>query len=137
MNELTIHKYEIKDTITEILVHDKAEILSVGAQGRHAVLWLRESLEGAKAKRRFRAVPTGRTCEASDKFIGTVQFDNGIVVHVFEIKQELDKMESDQENPTVSNPLEAVAILRDVVKAKPEIRYFRSGGFLNKDYDNG
>lgn len=63
-----------------------AVVVSVGAQNGLAVIWARvPQIPGPTKKRRFDVVFTGDSVEGAASFIGTIQFDDGIVSHVFEV----------------------------------------------------
>lgn len=83
-NNFRVHKYTLQAGVQGLEMHEDAEVLSVGAQGHHLVVWVREDTFNKKQYRNIYAIPTGGAVKQSDAFHGTVQFHNGIVVHVFE-----------------------------------------------------
>lgn len=83
-----IYKYQLGlYGITELLLPEGAQILSVQNQRGHLVLWADVNRQASDITRKFMAVVTGSNPpERKNQFIGTVQFDNGnYVVHVFEV----------------------------------------------------
>lgn len=85
----TVWKYELKpaDTV-ELELPAGAKPLSVGEQDGHMMLWVVVDPNApTTTKRRFRFAGTGHPIErvmAPWTFIGTVQFKNGLVFHVWE-----------------------------------------------------
>ena len=63
-----------------------AEVISIGEQGAGCVLWaLVDSDEPIRTKRSFVVAGTGHTIDKPlGRFIGTVQFRNGLVFHFWE-----------------------------------------------------
>ena len=85
MDTQKLHKYTLKPLAKQrIALPVGAEVLSVGAQGLSIVMWVRENPDNNIEYRNFCMVPTGGTVQAEDKFIGTVQLENGYVIHVIE-----------------------------------------------------
>jgi hypothetical protein len=81
----TVFKFEI-DPVCEKMIPLDAKILSVGSQGDQVVLWAEVETDNQMTTRKFRGFGTGHEI-ASDlnlSFIGTVQFQNGMVFHIYE-----------------------------------------------------
>jgi hypothetical protein len=86
----TVWKYEIpiKDYF-EILIPQKAKVLSVGMQETTPVMWVLVDSESIKTNKAFRLTGTGHPLDIDEddelKFIGTLQYQLGLVFHLFEI----------------------------------------------------
>lgn len=71
----------------QIATHADSLVLDVQVQGLHLVAWTLVNLESEKVMRTFNVYMTGEWVEldANHHYIKTLQKENGIVVHVFEI----------------------------------------------------
>lgn len=83
-----IFKYEVPDgnTVHLVPMPVNARIISVGDQDGRLVLWAIVDKDAAFVHRMVRVVFTGEPLPVPEpgRFIGTVQFRNGLVVHVFD-----------------------------------------------------
>ena len=80
----TVHKYVIPLNNQGVVMYNHAEVLSVGSQGSDVVIWVKENPDNVQVVRNIIGVMTGDTVDPTQKYHGTVQLPNGIVVHVFE-----------------------------------------------------
>jgi hypothetical protein len=83
---LTIWKYEIIPTdAQEIEMPEGARILCVQVQNDTPYIWALVNPAAVKCGRRLRIVGTGHTVFGDPgAYIGTFQFANGLVFHVFD-----------------------------------------------------
>jgi hypothetical protein len=62
-----------------------ADLLSVGTQGDELVMWAAINPNRPTRSRRIHVVPTGGHMPTLARtYVGTAQFDNGLVMHVFD-----------------------------------------------------
>ena len=83
-----IWKYEINIGKTKRDIPSNATILSVGLQGNNICVWALVDTEARTSERTFYVYGTGWDIEESVEYlscIGTVQDNNGLVWHVFEV----------------------------------------------------
>jgi len=84
---ISIFKYPVNITDEQMVAMPKgAEILSVQVQHGSACLWAMVNTENPNTFRRINIKGTGHPIHGElGTFIGTVQFDNGVLVfHVFD-----------------------------------------------------
>ena len=83
-----IWKYEINIGETKRDIPSNATILSVGLQGNNICVWALVDTGARTSERTFYVYGTGWDIEESVEYlscIGTVQDNNGLVWHVFEV----------------------------------------------------
>ena len=90
MEKNVIWKYEIEirdNHVIDIPAH--GEILHLGVQNEQVYIWVKVNPYNKGVKRTFRVCGTGHPIEEREyetlSHIGTFQFNNGFVGHVFEI----------------------------------------------------
>jgi len=85
---ITVFKYIIHPFTPETELGEGAKILSVGYQNGNICLWAQTDTELGYEVRSFKVFGTGWEIEEIKgyelKFIGTVQYPEGLVFHVFE-----------------------------------------------------
>ena len=84
MSDTRVHKYLVPVNNQGMEMRKGAEVLNVGVQNDNVVTWVKEDMSQPVELRRLYGIFTGGSVKQSDAYHGTVQFDNGIVVHVFE-----------------------------------------------------
>lgn len=86
-----IYKYEVAPKC-ELELPKNAQVLSAGEQGGRVFLWAKiDTNETEMEKRTFVGFGTGHDIETQDNrvFIATIHFQNGLVFHMFEEKQNI------------------------------------------------
>lgn len=87
---MNIFKYNLDlnaGTVVSVSMPKDARVLSVGNQHEQLAVWAVASPGSLIETRKFLVLCTGEPYEGTvAKFLGTVQFDNGVfIVHVFEL----------------------------------------------------
>jgi len=86
----SVFKYVLKPEVT-LIMPEGAEILSVGAQGEEAVMWVHVDTDKEEEKRHFMVFDTGHPLPRDKvlEYVGTIQFMQGVsaglVFHAFEV----------------------------------------------------
>lgn len=82
-----VYKYPLNRRTTKLMLPRNAYILSVGVQDNQAVLWAVVNPDNFKEQRTILCVQTDKKFSMNGMvFLGTCQFPNGIVEHIFEYK---------------------------------------------------
>jgi len=86
----TVWKYQIPITdYFEISMPKRSKILSIGMQENSPVMWVLVDTESEKENKSFRLAGTGHPLDIDEDthcgFIGTLQYQLGLVFHLFEI----------------------------------------------------
>ena len=85
-----IFKYSMYKKINKILIPEDGMVLSIQLQGETVVMWvLIDTSKSIEEQKEFWIINTGQRFKQIDgkellSYLGTVQFSNGIVQHVFE-----------------------------------------------------
>lgn len=90
-----VYKYGICYGLTETLLPKHAEILSIGSQGGNICMWAKVDDTVESELRKFFTTFTGRAIPDNEyllDFIGTTTTDDGLVYHVFEVKDTFDNI---------------------------------------------
>lgn len=95
-----IYKYKVRNGGVYTMMPAGAKPLSIGQQGGDIMCWAIVDPDAAPlAKRKILAIPTGKAFGNHDgypgQFIGTVQMDNGLVFHFFDLGEELPESEGE------------------------------------------
>lgn len=86
-----IYKYTLSHGINRVEMPSAARVINVAAQENTPVMWaLFDDRRILTSTRMFRVVMTGEEFNRGEyeKYLGTLTCVNGIVMHVFEIKDE-------------------------------------------------
>lgn len=81
---MVIWKYSLGTPDVSIGVPKGARVLCVQLQNNKPTLWMEVNPTNPEERRHFVTVPTGDGVPTG-KYIGTVQFSNGLVFHTYEV----------------------------------------------------